>query len=213
MDPTTAGADGGGGYDYDDDDDDPFGAMELGEAEPGPTPEELDRLATSQGPAPQNVQEPLWFMQVEADHPSHTLQDWEHVKARHAARVGLLYSQGRYSEALHAADAALVQIDAVIESSIVARPAAGAGGDDGGAKGARQKQKALKRPTGGGLRKELLDAAARRLVLPAPAPAFVCVHACVWLTCVVRMWGLGVLAPLGRVVPRHWAPSRWRVSG
>ena len=120
--------------------------MGLGEDECAGDPE-ADRLAadaeaTAQQPMAQNVQRPEWFMEHPADDQCHVLQDWEHVKARMCGRVAYLYSAGRFAEGAREAEQALAQIDAALQDQAT-------------------KSKTGHVRTGGGMRKELLDAAAR----------------------------------------------------
>ena len=133
------------------DDDAGFGFGDLGATEEETTDAEAEVLkalekdakAINQKPVWMNSQAALWFMQTDPDDKIHALQQWEHTMERYRQRCAHLYFNEQFVEALAEAEAGLVCI---------------AGHSKPGAKANKQGHAGA---TGGGIRKELLDSAAR----------------------------------------------------
>ena len=58
-------------------------------------------------------------MRLPPGHSSHSLLDWEHVKARQSARVTHLYCCGMYAAAAEEADHSLAAMDTAIDADMV----------------------------------------------------------------------------------------------
>jgi hypothetical protein len=181
------------------DEDDPFGSFGLGEAEEEPEVDEAaealaaDAKAINQQPVWQNAQEELWFMQTTPDDECHALQEWEHVMERYRQRIAYLYFSEQYAEALLEAEAGLV--------CVAGRAKPGAKPHKTGHAG---------NPSGGGIRKELLDSAAR-CALALGHGELAAQHAGAiletWPKLVAKDFGFWMLCGKAQVAIKHWAAA------
>eukprot|EP01043_Picozoa_sp_COSAG02_P052808 COSAG02_NODE_5746_length_4072_cov_5.959476_1_plen_609_part_00 len=187
------------GDDEEESDENPFGSFGLGDDHEEPEIDEAavaraaDAEAINQPSVPQNAQKELWFMRTGPQDAVHVLQEWEHVMERYRQRAAFLYFGEQYEEALAEAEAGL--------ACIASRKKPGAKPHKTGHSG---------NPTGGGIRKELLDSAARcALALGRGDEATEYTNAILqtWPKLVAKDFGFWLLAGKAQIASKHWAAA------